>query len=121
MGMLPPPLIWILAKILESSSSFLIASCKCLGDTCFIFLLVQMSPASWRISCMRYWRTAEAKTGPADPILSAMRFCFIMRLHLPTWNRSPALSALEVTFLATALAALFLGIFEVDLKFEFPC
>ena len=67
-GMTPPPAIVALIKV-SSSSSPLIASCKCLGVILLTFKSFDALPASSRTSAVKYSRIAALYTAEVAPTL----------------------------------------------------
>ncbi|KAJ8034309.1 hypothetical protein HOLleu_21089 [Holothuria leucospilota] len=70
-GRTPPCAMVTPLRSLFSSSSFLMASCRCLGMI-LVFLLSRAAlPANSRISAARYSKTAARYTGAPAPIRAA--------------------------------------------------
>ena len=85
-GMTPPPAIVALIKV-SSSSSPLIASCKCLGVILFTLRSFDALPASSRTSAVRYSRMAALYTAEVAPtLLLALTLLFKNLWILPTGN-----------------------------------
>ena len=85
-GMTPPPAIVALMRV-SSSSSPLIASCKCLGVILFTFKSLDALPASSRTSAVKYSRIAALYTADVAPTLLLDATLLLRNLWiLPTGN-----------------------------------
>lgn len=85
-GMTPPPAMVPLMSV-SSSSSPLIASCKCLGVIRFTFRSLLAFPASSNTSAVRYSKIAAVYTAavaPTRPLAATLDFS--CRWTLPTGN-----------------------------------
>lgn len=85
-GMTPPPAMVPLISV-SSSSSPLIASCKCLGVIRFTFRSLLAFPASSNTSAVRYSKIAAVYTAavaPTRPFAATLDFSW--RWTLPTGN-----------------------------------
>ena len=90
-GITPPPAIVALISV-SSSSSPLIASCKCLGVILFTFKSLLAFPANSSTSAVRYSRMAAVYTAEVAPtLLLALTLLFKNLWILPTGNyRKPS-------------------------------
>ena len=85
-GITPPPAIVALIRV-SSSSSPLIANCKCLGVILFTFKSLLAFPASSKTSAVRYSRMAAVYTADVAPtLLLALTLLFKNLWILPTGN-----------------------------------
>lgn len=76
--------------IFDNSESPLIPIFRCLGDIVFLWFLRQTSPASSRISEVRYWRTA-AKNTADEPLVLSEKWPLLRCLYKrPTGKMIPA-------------------------------
>jgi len=97
-GITPPPAMVALMSV-SSSSSPLIASCRCLGVILFTLRSLDAFPASSRTSAVRYSNIAELYTAAVAPTLpEEVARDFRCRWILPTGNWSPALADLLTAF-----------------------
>jgi len=85
-GMTPPPAIVALIRV-SSSSSPLMANCKCLGVILFTFKSFEALPANSRTSAVKYSRIAALYTAEVAPtLLLALTLLFKNLWILPTGN-----------------------------------